>query len=331
MGLVLKPPARAQVEENHGRPHLFYYVSLTLVIIVWGGSFLVINQLVAFTTPLTISTWRALFTSAVFLVIQPCAIRRGQWRKESTDGPSPRSRRRFALTIVLASLSGIGLYFPVQYMAIELAGPSIAALMVCLGSPIIMIGMSALLFKERVGWIKGAGLVLASFGALLIITGGDLSTLTPRSSDFFGNVIVLLTPVLWSTYSISSKKAQEFESPLRAMALTMHSGTVVLVLLSFLTQDVANWWGALQHPEFYLGLIYISLGCSVYGYFAWNVALSKLPAGNVGSFLYVEPFITVFFAWSFLRQLISPYAILGGGIVLFSLILIARKAKGAKT
>nr|MDO8084244.1 DMT family transporter [Candidatus Sigynarchaeum springense]MDO8116736.1 DMT family transporter [Candidatus Sigynarchaeota archaeon] len=301
-----------------------------MVIIVWGGSFLVIGQLVAFATPLTIATWRAFFTSGIFLAIQPYAKIRGWWQRVNSGKLSPRHRNRSTLFIVIAGLSGVGFYFPVQYGAVELAGPSIAALMVCLGSPVIIIGLSALIFKERVGWKGGVGLLLASFGALLIITGGDLSTLTPRSSNFFGNLLVLLTPVLWSTFSISSKKAHEFETPLKTIALTMHVGTAVLVLFSLISQDVVNWGVALQHPVFHLGMLYISLGCSVYGYFAWNVALSKLPAGSVGSFLYVEPFITVFFAWT-RGQFISPHAILGGVIVFFSLILITRTGKGMKT
>ncbi|HME51474.1 MAG TPA: DMT family transporter [Candidatus Lokiarchaeia archaeon] len=304
------------------------YLALTFVIIIWGGSFIVINQLVTFATPLTVGTWRAIFSSGMFLVIQSAVKRRE--RRFDNDYPrkiQPQDRKRYSLVILTAGLSGIGLYFPVQYTAIELAGPSISALMVCLGSPVLMVGISAILFKEKVTWIKGIGFVVASIGAFLIITGGNLSTLSPRSGLFIGNVFVILSPCLWSIYSISSKKAQDYELPLKSTALITYVGTMVLLLFSLLTQDITNWWTALQHPEFYLGLLYVSLGCSVYGYFAWSVAMAKLPAGNVGSFLYVEPFITVFFAWIFLQQIISPYAFLGGGIVLIALLFIARGAK----
>ncbi len=331
MGLVLI--SNKQVPSQSGQTRVkVYYLALTLTILIWGGSFIIINQLVMFATPLTVGTWRGIFSSTFFLCLQLFAKKqgRGGGKREYANMDLPRDQRRFSLYVVLAGLCGIGFFFPVQYIAIELVGPSIPALIMCLGSPIFMVGIAVIFLGEKITWMKGLGFILASFGAFLIITGGDLTALSPRSGDFLGNVLVLLTPVLWSLFSIFSKKAQEIGPSLKSTAFATHTGTMMLLCFSLLSQDVLNWGSAMLHPEFYVGILYISLGCSVYGYYAWSLAISKLPTGNVGSFLYVEPFITVLLAWVILDHLISPYTFLGGGIVLLSLILITFGRKDVK-
>ena len=48
--------------------------------------------------------------------------------------------------------------------------------------------------------------IIATVGGFLLVTGGDLRTLTPETPNFLGYLFALLTPILWAIYTISTKK-----------------------------------------------------------------------------------------------------------------------------
>ncbi|GLR17592.1 DMT family transporter [Portibacter lacus] len=73
-------------------------------------------------------------------------------------------------------------------------------------SPIITIGLSFLLLKERTGWIGTAGIVLALIALPMFELSGDFSFSNPFSSWFFLAVLVLMA---WGLQAFFMKKANE--------------------------------------------------------------------------------------------------------------------------
>ncbi len=301
-----------------------YYLALVGVIIVWGSSFVVVDVAVQVAPPLAVATWRFIFASIFFLSLTPIAKKRGFWIEKGKVSEKTVSSKRYFFYNLAASLTGISLFFPAQYTSISLIGPSIPALVVCLGSPVITAVLAIFFFKERLFRAQIVGFILASIGVFFIITEGDISQIIPTASDFLGNLLALLTPVMWSLYNIAIKKAEKFGSSFQITSYTTYLGLVGLFLGMLLSGGFSQWILAITHIEVVIATIYLAAGCSLFGYLVWNLALAHLQTANVGAFLYVEPFITVFFAWIFLQDVISPYSVLGGAIVLIALMLITR-------
>ncbi len=334
-----------------------YFLGLIGVVVIWGSSFVVVDAAVQIAPPLAIATWRFVFATVLFLIFTPIAKKLGFWQasgKDEGDGVNSKdsirgnrkddkggtgnegkgtsenppisiiSTRRYFVYNVLASLTGISLFFPAQYIAISIIGASIPALVVCLASPVITTILAIAFFKERLIKVQVVGFVFASVGAFLILTGGDLSRLTPASADFAGTILALLTPFMWSVYNIAVKKASQRGSSFQITSYTTYLGLAGLFVVLFLSGGFEGWFIAITHVEVVGAVIYLAAGCSLFGYLMWNIALDHLQTANVGAFLYAEPFITVLFAWVFLQQGIALVSLLGGGIVLVALVLITR-------
>ncbi len=308
-----------------------YLLGLVGVIIIWGSSFVVVDAAVQIAPPLAVATWRFVFATFLFLLVTPIAKKRGFWKENGKVGTQEISSKRYFAYNLTASLTGISLFFPAQYIAISIVGASIPALIVCLVSPVFTTILAFFFFKERLLKVQIVGFLLASIGAFFIITGGDISSLTPNSADFLGNILAILTPFMWSVYNIAVKKASQRGSSFQITSYTTYLGTAGLFLIMFLSGGFDQWLLAITRVEVVGAALYLAAGCSLFGYLMWNITLEHLQTANVGAFLYAEPFITVFFAWVFLQAEISPISLLGGVIVLLALTLITKhKAAGKK-
>jgi drug/metabolite transporter (DMT)-like permease len=319
------PPAQK------GKGNTLYFLILAAVIVVWGASFVIVDLAEKVATPITVATWRWIYASILFLVLTPVAKKRNFWDLSpsltDTSRGSTKKRKVYVLMVVVLSIIGISLFFPIQYTAIDLVGPSITSLMVCLGSPIIIAAISVVAFKERLTRLQVVGFVISSIGAFLIITHGDITQIMPASTNFLGNMLALLQPFLWAAYSVLSKKAMEYGTSFQVMSYVSYLGTGGLLLVAAVNGDMSTWSATLFQPAFLECVLYLAVGCSIFGYVLWNVALDRLPSANVGAFLYVEPFVTVLVAWIVLQQLIPPLSIVGGGIVIVGLAIISRPAR----
>ncbi len=181
---------------------LFNTFLMLILIILWGSSFVVVKiALNEGLTPIAIATFRFLIAGGLFLtalLFKKNRKRNYRLLVEGKDAP----------TLLFLALTGITLFFTAQYTGIQMAGASIAAILVCLLSPIIIAVLSARIFKECLTKKQILGIGIAAVGTFIVITGGTLS-FSGNGEFFLGSLILLSTPVLWATYSLLGKKIME--------------------------------------------------------------------------------------------------------------------------
>jgi len=282
----------------------FDFFLMLCLIIFWGSSFVVVKALLLQgLTPIAIATFRFLVAGALFLVaLVVMKVRR------------PLSvvlfERKDILVFVGLSLAGVTFFFIVQYVGIELAGASVAAILVCFLSPILIALLSMRIFNEALKRKQFLGLAVAGIGTLVVITGG---TMDLRSSDptfLLGSLILLLTPILWASYTLGGKRLIEKYSPFLVVAYVSIIGGLFLVPFS-LAENSLNGiltlnlqaWGA---------ILYLAVTCSFVGYFIWFYVMSRVKAAVASSFLFAEPLVTVLFATTFIGENVTPLILVGG-------------------
>ena len=69
-------------------------------------------------------------------------------------------------------------------------------------------------------------------------------------------------------------------------------------------------------------VIFLGVFCSAIAYVFWYDALKKLPASEVGAFLYLNPIVAVAVATFFLDEPISFSTLVGGGLVLIGVGIV---------
>jgi len=241
------------------------------------------------------------------------------------------SARNYWLYIVLASLAGVSLYLFIIYSAISLIGPPLPVLADCLINPILITILTLVIFKEKLSKNKVIGLIIATFGAFLLITGGNLGVLQPNSPNFLGYILALLAPLVWSFYTIAIKKVKQFDSSrtdFQNLKNISFFGAIEFFILIIVTGEMNIFFSNFLNLIVFLCASYLGLGAFIIGYYIWNYSLKKLKSSSVASFLYLQPFITLILSILFQRNyVIGLWNILGGLIVMVALVIINYKKK----
>ncbi len=306
------------------------YFELIFMVIVWSFSFVVVDIAVEFIPPLSIALYRFIIASCTFLIIDIYfKIKKKNNIPIRDEGIKKQkfSRNEWIL-IILSSFTGVSLFFFAQYSAIEIIGPSLPALFVCLITPVIITILALFFFSEKLNAFKIIGFVIATIGGFLLVTGGDFTTLTPESPNFLGYLFALMTPILWAIYSTSTKKLSQSNSSNTINKYIAYIGTLELLIFILLNGELLVFIKNFLNIQLFICALYLGFVCYVLGYFIWQNSQKLLKSSNAASFLYIEPFLTLIFSFLLQRsETIVLWNILGGIIVLIAVLVINYKEK----
>ena len=316
---------------------LFIYFLLFVMIFFWGFSFIVVDIAMDFVTPLSIALYR-LIIAAISMILIDLYLRKKNSKKLALISDkiiNSGSERNYWLYIVLASLAGVSMYLFVIYSAISLIGPSLPVLVDCLINPILITLLSLAIFKEKLTKNKVIGFIVASFGAFLLITGGNIGVLQPNSPNFLGYILALLAPLMWSFYTIAIKKVKQYDSSrtdFQNLKNVSIFGSCEFLILVIITGQLNIFLNNFLNIIVFLCALYLGLGAFVIGYYIWSYSLKKLKSSSVASFLYLQPFITLILSIIFQRNdVIGLWNIIGGLIVMVALVIINYKKQELTT
>jgi len=286
------------------------------LIIFWGSSFVVVKvALREGLTPIAIATFRFLVAGILFVI----AILIERERKE--DYRFLIEKKDFP-TLIFLALSGVTFFFVAQYTGIQMAGASIAAILVCLLSPILITVLSAAMLNEKLMKSQFLGVGIAACGTFIVVTGGTINV--PNSQTFFlGSLILLSTPILWTLYSLVGKKIMDKHDAFLVVAIVNVLGGLLLLPFSLYEGSFHQ----ILSLSFYgwLSILYLAVTCSLIGYYIWFYVIKKVGAAVTSSFLFAEPLVTVLFAVTFVDEQLSIFIPIGGLLIFIGVYLVTRK------
>ena len=286
---------------------------MLILIIFWGSSFVVVGMAEqSGLTPISIATFRFLIAGGLFLLALFVIKSRDREYRLLV-------KRNDILTLLLLALFGVTFFFTVQYTGIQMAGASIAAIFVCLLSPILITTLSARIFQEHLTRKQIFGIAIAATGTLIVIAGSTLSL--PENSQFFlGSLILLFTPFLWAAYSLSGKKILEKYDPFLVVAYVNVLGGLCLIPFSLAENSLQLMFT--MSLSVWLGILFLAFTCSLLGYYIWFYVMKQVGASVTSSFLFAEPLVTVSFAVVFMGERITLFIPLGGLLILIGVYLV---------
>ena len=307
---------------------LIIYGLLVLMLVIWSFSFVLVDIAVEFIPPMSLALTRFLIVSLVFIIVDIYFLIN---RKMQTNKVEERKEKVFYskrewIYIIIASFCGTTIFFVIQYYAIGIIGPTLPALFVCLLSPVLITILALIFFKEKLTTVKLLGFVIATIGGFLLVTGGDLERLTPKSPNFIGYLYALITPLLWAIYTIATKKISKEKSTLITLKYIAYFGTVELFVFVLLNNELLIFIQNLTNVFVLITGLYLGIGCYIIGYFIWQKSQKELKSSKGASFLYIEPFLTLIFSMLLNRpETILLWNLVGGFIVLVAVLIINYK------
>lgn len=294
---------------------LLPYLEALFAVIVWGASFIATKVALQDASPITIVWLR--FLMGVIILGFVVGL-----RKQFTL-PAKREWGYFALLGFL----GITFHQWLQSNALQTSEAGTTAWIVST-TPVFMALLGWFLLKERLGWTKNLGILLAFLGVLIVISKGDLGSVSIGKFGAPGDVLILISAINWAVFSALSRPGLKSHPASLMMFLLMVFGWLFTTLL-FLTTG-----GLREIPSItlnsWMALGFLGVFCSGLAYVAWYDALKALTTAETGVFLYLEPLVAVVVAFFVLGEAITLASLLGGAVILFGVWLVNRPTQSSQ-
>jgi drug/metabolite transporter (DMT)-like permease len=276
---------------------------------VWGASFIATKIALQEISPITV-VWLRFLMGVVILSVTVGL------RKQFTL-PDKKESAYFALLGFL----GITFHQWLQSNGLQTSEAGTTAWIVST-TPVFMALLGWFLLKEGLGWTKTLGILLAFFGVLVVVSKGELTSISIGRFGAPGDVLILISAVNWAVFSALSRRGLKSHPASLMMFYVMSFGWLFTSLLFLPTNGFAEISELTMHG--WMAVAFLGVFCSGLAYIAWYDALKALSTAQTGVFLYFEPLVAVVVAFFVLGEAITPGSVLGGAVILFGVWLVNR-------
>ena len=279
------------------------YLSLLLTSAIWGIAVVIIKYTLNFIDPLSFLFFRFVISTTVLFPFFLIFIKK-----------HPLSKKDFPKLFLLGTLSStITLYLLFWGMKYTTA---IDVSLISVLGPIMIVFAGARFLHEKVTRREKIGLSVAVCGALIAI----LEPLLKRSNHsqaLFGNLLVFLSYITWTTYIILYKKDSLKYHPIVITFFNFFSGLLTLTSLFLISKlPITNYQLLITPPSAAIpGILYMSLLSSCIAYFTYNLGVSLIEASEATLFDYLKPIFTAPLAFFWLGEKVSLPFLIGAVII----------------
>lgn len=288
---------------------VFIYSEALFAVTVWGASFIATKVALNDISPITVVWLRFLMGT---LILGVTVVLQKQFRL-----PEKTEWAYFALLGFL----GITFHQWLQSNGLQTSEAGTTAWIVAT-TPVFMALLGWFLLKEKPGWMKTSGILIAFFGVLVVVSKGQLNSISIGRFGAPGDVLILISAVNWAIFSTVSRRGLKSLPASLMMFYVMCFGWLFTSILFFPTTGLADIGNLTVNG--WMGIAFLGIFCSSLAYIAWYDALKALTTAETGAFLYIEPLVAVVVAFFVLGEAIRPASLLGGAVILFGVWLVNR-------
>lgn len=288
--------------------NIIVYVKLFLTALFWGGTFIAGRLIANSVGPFSAAFLRFVVASAFLLAFM--------WKSE---GRLTAVKKNQIVPLVLLGMTGVFAYNVFFFKGLKLIDAGRASLIIA-NNPVFITLFAAIIFRERLTILKGCGIVLSVFGAVIVISRGQISDILSQGVGW-GEVFIFCCVAVWVTYSLIGKSVMSKAglSPLAAVTYSAAVGALALLVPAllegvgrdFLSYSIADWASI-----FYLGFFGTVLG------FVWYYeGIHAIGPVKAGQFINFVPISAVLLAFLLLQEPVTLSLLIGGIFVVAGVTL----------
>ncbi|CAG4998158.1 putative inner membrane transporter YedA [Dyadobacter sp. CECT 9275] len=265
------------------------YVALGMVCLVWGTTYLAVRIGVAGFPALLFMSVRNLIAGTLLLTVLAVLRKEKTWSWDNI---------KLQIIPGLCMITfGIGIVgWSVKYI------PSGLAALICSMIPIFTMIVNLLFNKaERINWQIATGIMLGMCGVLLVFR--DNLAFISNTNSLLGILVTMVSCLFWALGGLYTQKFKSGSGPFFNAGVQMLAGGLGLLVLSGLSED----WRQLPVPttSSLFALLYLIVFGSILAFCSYLYAMSRLPAGLVSIYAYINPLVAIVLGYIILNEKIT--------------------------
>ena len=235
--------------------------------------------------------------------------------------PKEKIERVDFLKIIFASILGMCINMLAFFRGLELSTPINSGVIITL-SPVLVLILSYFFLKEKITVKKILGILIGFSGAVFLILNSSKTGINAPNIPL-GNSFFLLNASAYAGYLIIVKPLTRKYNIFTLMKWLFLIGLILSAPITF-NQFIEVKWTEL--PWFAIWRMgYVVIGTTFLTYLFNIYALKKLSPTTVGSFIYLQPIITILFALITANDTLDTTKILSCILVFIGVYLVSFK------
>ena len=235
--------------------------------------------------------------------------------------PKEKIERGDFLKIIFASILGMCINMLAFFRGLELSTPINSGVIITL-SPVLVLILSYFFLKEKITVKKILGILIGFSGAVFLILNSSKTGINAPNIPL-GNSFFLLNASAYAGYLVIVKPLTRKYNIFTLMKWLFLIGLIISAPITF-NQFIEVKWTEL--PWFAIWRMgYVVIGTTFLTYLFNIYALKKLSPTTVGSFIYLQPIITILFALITANDTLDTTKILSCILVFIGVYLVSFK------
>ena len=286
----------------------FALFALILVQLFYGVTFTFANDVIdgGYIKPYGFILFRVSLAAVLFWVF-------------SIWAPKEKIDRKDFPKFVVAAFFGVALNMLAFFKGLQFTTP-INGSVIMVTTPIIVLILSAIILGDKITKIKILGIFAGLSGALIL----SIYNRSSSSGDnlLLGNFLVLINAASYSYYLILIKKLTNKYHPYTFIKWLFLFGTLFVLPFGYNELAAVNWTSFT--PYVWFSILFVVV-CATFATYLLNpLALRKLSATTVSTFVYIQPVFAGVFAIMMGSDSLNTVKILAASLIFLGVYLVSK-------
>ncbi|MFY8110240.1 MAG: DMT family transporter [Bacteroidia bacterium] len=222
------------------------------------------------------------------------------------------------LPLLVSAVFGVAANMMLFFKGLSITTPINGAVLM-LNTPVFVIIFAALVLKESLSIAKITGILIAGFGALMLMGGTRFNF---SSETILGDIYVTLNAIIYAFYLVYAKRLMKKYHPLTVTLYSFFFG--FFMVLPFAYSEFSEVQFSIL-PDYIWGVLaFVTIGSTFLTYVLNAYALRHADSGLVGSYIYLQPVMAAIIAISSGKDTLSMDKILSMLLISFGVYLASQ-------
>lgn len=288
-------------------------IFLCFASLFWSGNFIVgrLSSVEDLVSPLSLSFYRWVIA---LIILTPFCL-----KNALVDLPLLKKQPGMVFLIIL---TGPTLFNTLTYIGLT-ATTVINSLLVISTTPMLIILLNKLIYKNQTNLFQMLGVILSLIGVSYVITKGNYQNIFD-SKFYSGDLFILLAVISWALYSIFLKKNETGVSGFSFLYLSFVFTVILLLPVYLYDVIIQNNFIVFDHKTL-LVIGYTGTFPSILSYICWNTGVTLIGPNKSGPFLHLMPIFGGILAYLVFQETLQSYHYAGILSVIVGIMIANKK------